>query len=191
MLLTDDILAAATALVDSATATAKDLEIEDVAGEEDFTGQMIGRLKEKFQNLKSPNARWLVGAAITQADDGPPRTSVRLSARQTQSKGPESEESWSGADLLLVLEITSPDYEIRKGVLIQAKALQPGTKMKLRDARRLRSQCKSMLDLTSASFVFVYSTSGVVSLSASTVEASETRKLHELEQWPDSTKIFF
>jgi hypothetical protein len=61
----------------------------------------------------------------------------------------------------------------------------------VRDARDLRSQCKDMLDLTPSSFVFIYSETGVTTLSASTVEASTTRELHKLEQWPNSTDIFF
>jgi hypothetical protein len=191
MLSREDIMLAANELSTATDATTRDLAHGDVAGEEDFTGQLIGRCKQKLEDLKMPHARWGVAAILTEADDGPARPSVRLSARQTQSKGGGSEESWSGADLLMVLEITAPDYEVRKGVLIQAKRLEPGKKLPTRIARDLRSQCKDMLDLTPASFVFVYSKTGVMTLSATTVEASERRDLHELEQWPNSTAVFF
>jgi hypothetical protein len=191
MLSQEDIAIATEVLAQAAEATARDLAADDVAGEEDFSGQLIGRCKQKLEDLHTPNARWRVAAAITEADDGPARPSIRFSARQTKSKGPGSEESWSGADLLMVLEIKSPDYEVRKGVLVQAKRLEPGKQLAIRDARNLRSQCKDMLDLTPSSFVFIYSETGVITLSASIVEGSERRDLHQLEQWPNSTNIFF
>jgi hypothetical protein len=123
MLTNEDINLLSHALVQATEATAHDLALDDVAGEEDFSGQLIGRCKQKLEDLHA-HARWRVAAAITEADDGPARPSIRLSARQTKSKGTGSEESWSGADLLMVLEITSSDYEVRKGVLIQAKRLE-------------------------------------------------------------------
>jgi hypothetical protein len=191
MLSNEDIVAATKALVQATKATASDLAVGDVAGEEDFSGQLIGRCKQKLEDLHTPNARWQVAASITEADDGPARPSIRLSVRQTKSKGPGSEESWSGADLLMVLEITCSDYEVRKGILIQAKRLEPGKQLTARDALNLRSQCKDMLDLTPSSFVFIYSKTGVTTLSASVIEGSEHKDLYGLEQWQDSTRIFF
>jgi hypothetical protein len=91
----------------------------------------------------------------------------------------------------MVLQIKSPDYEVNKGVLVQAKRLEPGKQLAIRDARDLRSQCKDMLDLTPSSFVFIYSETGVTTLSAAVVEGSTRRDLHELEQWPNSTNILF
>jgi hypothetical protein len=71
--------------------------------------------------------------------------------------------------------------------------LDHGTLDALPDAQlcRLREQCRDMLNLTPASFVFVYANSGVTALSASAVESSEQRKIHELEQWPNSARVFF
>src|SRR5690348_10873097 len=99
----DDIDKAAEALMGVAAATAHDLAMGDVGGEEDFSGQLIGRCKQKLEDLHTSNVRWSVGAAVTESEDGPAQPSVRFSARQTTSKGGRSEESWSGADLLLVL----------------------------------------------------------------------------------------
>jgi hypothetical protein len=191
MLTDEDVIEVSEVLAEMAAATAADLSEGDVAGEEDFSGQLIGRCKGKLQNYRTPNARWRVGATVTEAEDGPPIPSVRFSARQTQSKGRGSEESWSGADLLMVLQIVTPDYEVRKGVLVQAKNLEPGKKLDTSIANDLRGQCTDMLNLTSSSFVFLYSKSGVTTLSATQVEGSKRNDLHVLEQWEDSTLIFF
>jgi hypothetical protein len=191
MLNPDEIMLAARAINEAVEATARDFAVDDVAGEEDFTGQLLGRCKATMEHLDTPGTYWRVAATIQEREDGPPIPSVRFSARQTVSKGPSSEESWSGADLLMVLEIKTDDYEIRKGVLVQAKRLEHGEKLTARDARRLREQCKGMLDLTADSFVFVYSTEGVTTLSATAVEGSKRDDLHSLEQWPNSTIVFF
>ena len=147
MLNIKDITIASSALQEAA---AKDFAAEDIAGEGDFSGQLIGRFKGRIETLKTPNVHWHVAAAIT--DD--PVSAVRFSGRQTGSQGPGSEEAWSGADLLFVLDIRSRDYQVRKGVLVQAKRLERGKKLPPADARRLKSQCNNMLDLSSACFVF-------------------------------------
>ena len=91
----------------------------------------------------------------------------------------------------MVLHIVTPDYEIRKGVLVQAKNLEPGKKLDTSIAKVLRGQCKDMLNITSSSFVFLYSNSGVTTLSATQVEGSKRNDLHVLELWNNSTRIFF
>jgi hypothetical protein len=45
----------------------------------------------------------------------------------------------------MVLAIKTPDFEIHKGVLAQAKLLEPGKSLKKRDADNLRRQCRNML----------------------------------------------
>src|SRR5437879_6079924 len=126
MLADQIIMAAADAFGSALDDTAADLAIGDIADEEDFTGQMIARCKERLAGLTDDLVHWKTVAAITEKDDGPPRPSIRFSSRQTTSKGGATEESWSGADLLMVLDIRATDYNVRKGVLIQAKRLEPG-----------------------------------------------------------------
>ncbi|MCS3895148.1 hypothetical protein M2171_004281 [Bradyrhizobium japonicum USDA 38] len=191
MLSQDSMNAAVAAFEGALNATAGDIAAGDVAGEEDFTGQMLGRCKERLGSLTDHSIRWQTVATITEEKDGPPRPSVRFSARQTTSKGGASEEWWSGADLLMALDIRTKDYEVRKGVLVQAKRLEPGTRLTKKVADDLRGQCRDMLNLTPSSFVFLYAKSGVTTLSASVVEASQRRDLHALEQWQNSTGVFF
>jgi hypothetical protein len=187
MLNIDDITIATNALKEAADAAARDFAAEDIVGEEDFSGQLVGRFKSRIETLKTPHVCWRVAAAITEDD----ASTVRFSARQTGSQGPGSEEAWSGADLLLILDIRLFDYEVRKGVLVQAKCLEQGKRLRPADALRLKSQCHDMLTLSSASFVFLYAGTGLTVISATAVEGTTRRDLHQLKQFPDSTEVFF
>lgn len=197
MLDREDIDLAAVMFAETAQAVADDLAVGDVGQEEDFSGQLIGRIKGRLDTFQTPRTIWQLRGAIVESVDGPAGpsvdalTSVRLSGRQLSSKGHASEESQMGADLLLVLDIRAPNYSVRKGVLIQAKRLEVGTSIKSQEADRLRSQCGDMLDLTPSSFVFLYSSTGVETVSASSVEASRRRDLHALVPYADSLAIFF
>jgi hypothetical protein len=182
----DDVKAASAVFVEALNATASELGHDGVAGEVDFSGQMLGQLKARFSSLKTPSTNWRVGAVISEHEDGPAIPSVRFQARQTS---PRSEEPWSGADILMVLDIDTPDYKQRKGVLIQSKRLEPGKKLTTDASNDLHKQCKDMLDLSASSYVFLYAHEGVKILSATTVEGSQRRDLHALDQWP--TEIFF
>ena len=67
MLTRKDVAEASDVLTEMAAATAQDLAEGDVAGEEDFSGQLIGRCKEKLHNRRTATARWRVGATVTEA----------------------------------------------------------------------------------------------------------------------------
>lgn len=181
-----EIAAAADAFIDAIEATASDLAHDGVSGEVDFSGQLIGQLKARLSAIDTPKTKWRVGAVVTEREDGPATPSVRFQARQTSSR---SEEPWSGADILMVLDIDTPDYKEQKGVLIQAKRLEAGKKLDTREASRLRGQCGDMLDLTASSYVFLYAPNDVTILSATIVEGSERDDLHALHQW--DAKVFF
>src|SRR5437899_950139 len=183
MLNHDDIIAAANIFKKATKSTSEDYAHGDVAGEEDFSGQLIGRLKGKFEEFETPSVRWSVGATVTEAADGPLLPTVRFSGRQT---GKIVEEPATGADMVFVLDIRAGDYVSSKGVLVQAKRLKRGAKLPSAIATDLRSQCTDMLNLTPASFVFLYSPTDVAVLSATIVEGSKRDNLHALEQWRDS-----
>ena len=117
--------------------------------------------------------------------------SVRFFARQTTSKGGASEERETGADMLFVLDIRTDYYVQQKGVLVQAKRLVRGKKLPTAKAQLLRAQCSKMLDQSAASFVFLYAPDGMTVISATVVEGSTRNDLHALEQYRDTTLIFF
>src|SRR3954469_12563886 len=118
MLNEEELNAAAEVFIDAIEATASEYAHDGVAGEVDFSGQLIGQLKARFSALKTPGVTWRVGAVATEREDGPATPSVRFQSRQTRSA---TEEPATGADILIVLNIDLPDYKEQKGVLIQAK----------------------------------------------------------------------
>jgi len=188
MLEPNDIEKATNVFVEACSAVAREFAHDGVAGEEDFSGQLVGWLKAQFSGLKTESSRWSIGGAITEAQDGPAIPSIRFSARQTSKT---TEEPNTGADMLMVLDIQSQDYSIQKGVLIQAKRLTRGKALPESIATKLRGQCEDMLDLSAASFVFLYAPGDFAVLSATAIEGSKRNDLHQLEQFPISEAIFF
>lgn len=182
MLDVQDILLAANAFADAANNTAKSLEHDDVAGEEDFSGQMIGEIKGEIRRLKTPNTIWETASSSGQEDKAfAPRVTFR--SRQLTSKGGGAEETWSGADIVIVVNIKAYGYSVDKGVLAQAKILKRGALMAKDDFDRLQNQCTNMTSVTSASFVILYSASGVDIISASAVLGTTNRRLHQLVRY--------
>lgn len=90
------------------------------------------------------------------------------------------EERRFGADLLGALDIQTPDYSVRKGFLVQAKRVEPGEAFSSARYEDLRKQCEAMLKLTPASYVFIYSQSGVLVVSALAVVSAAPCNPHEL-----------
>lgn len=179
MIAEHDVRIAAAAMSDACMRVAADFGSGDVAGEEDFTGQLIGRLKSEFDHLKTSSTTW--STTDVSDDDLPLDVSVRFSGRQLNK---QMEEPKFGADLVAVLNIMGPKFTISKGILAQAKIQERGQVLKKRDWDRLKTQVATMLDLTPTSFVFVYSKKDVTVLPATVVEASDRRDLHELRRYP-------
>jgi hypothetical protein len=73
------------------------------------------------------------------------------------SSGSAAEEKRYGADLLGVLTIQIPDYNVAKGFLAQAKRAEPGLLFSAREWDRLQGQCDAMEKVTHEAFVLVYS----------------------------------
>jgi hypothetical protein len=69
------------------------------------------------------------------------------------------------------LEINLPEYAIRKGFLAQAKRQEEGNKLGKSEWDRLTLQCKRMIEISSESFVFIYSRNGIFILPANTIVA--------------------
>lgn len=146
----------------------------DVVHEEPFSDQLCGRLKETLQDFQTPNVRWQVDVAVGGEDAG------RLRMRSLTK---HKEEPRFGADLVMVLDLKLRGYSVRKGLLAQSKKLEVGERMSLAEWRRLRGQCEAMIDVTPASMVLLYSTSGVMPVSAAAVRAYDHRDLHRLVRY--------
>jgi hypothetical protein len=93
-------------------------------------------------------------ASIEAEFDNPERERFYWSAKTLTDRGRGSQESKYGADFLGVLRINFDGFRLTKGFLAQAKLFSRNSKA---DQRALAEQCKKMLRLSPASFVFVYS----------------------------------
>lgn len=99
-----------------------------------MTDRMIGAIEETLRDFKARGVQW--------------------GAKTLTDRGPGSQESKCGADFMGVLNISLPDFSVTKGFLAQAKLIRNGS---AGDVNELKRQCDKMLNLTPASFVFLYS----------------------------------
>ncbi len=99
------------------------------------------------------------------------------------ASGSGAEESVTGADLIIHVRFTTPELTYSKGVLIQAKRVEPGRRMSREQHAELVGQCSDMLNITAASFVFNYTKVGMRCGSASAIVTSNNRNLHEQCVW--------
>jgi hypothetical protein len=168
-------------LTEATLKVAQDYVEGDVSGEEDFSSQLCGRLKGSMDAYETESMIWQVSTAEAEKGYG------RLRAR-TLSK--VSEEPLFGADIVMTIEARGPDFEVKKGFLAQAKRLEGGKHLSTDDYNGLRKQCHDMLGVTSASYVFLYSTTGVTVISANAVLASRNRDLWSLPTWSIGTLYY-
>ncbi len=106
--------------------------------EPQITGHILGAMGDRLRSRSFGGIAWTAHVLRT----GP---------------GTAAEEERHGADLMGVLNIDLPEYQVKKGFLAQAKKAEPYRLFSSRDWQRLRSQCDTMLKRTPASFVFIYS----------------------------------
>jgi hypothetical protein len=93
------------------------------------------------------------------------------------------EEGRYGADLLIHVSMNTPTQTYSKGVLVQAKRVEPDEYMTQREFDELIKQCGKMLRITAASFVFDYSTIGLRCGAATRIGGSSRLDLYGICQW--------
>lgn len=108
-----------------------------VGDEEAITGVLVGRLDADFEG-RFGGLEW--------------NTSILR-----HRGGEANEEGQIGADLVIHVALNSRDLKYSKAVLIQAKRLEPSENMPKREQTRLAEQCRKMLDISAASYVFNFS----------------------------------
>lgn len=116
------------------------------------------------------------------------RSSFQWSAMTLTDRGPNSQERRYGADFLGSLEINLPSFSVRKGFLAQAKRVEPGQSFSKPELNMLVSQCNDMLQLSAASYVFLYSVidgfSVVPALAIVAAQRTTSFNPHELTNKP-------
>lgn len=130
-----------------------------------FTDRMLGAIEGALNGYRTKGIRW--------------------SAKTLTDRGKNSQESRHGADFMGVLNIALPDFTVSKGFLAQAKMVRGRYGVNMRD---LREQCERMLNLSSASFVFLYSREGVRVIPAVAVLGSDANLL---DHYSRSASRFF
>lgn len=93
-----------------------------------------------------------------------------VEAKTFDSDGPKNDESIIGADMAIRFKADFRDFEEEKGILVQAKRRESSSFPNL---DKLEEQCDNMLNVSSASYVFIYSEEHLTALPAISVAASE------------------
>jgi len=130
-----------------------------------MTDRMLGAIEESLNGYKKKGIQW--------------------SAKTLTDRGRGSQESRYGADFMGVLNITLPEFVVSKGFLAQAKLIRNSNSG---DLKKLKQQCKKMLDLSPDSFVFLYGQDGVRVVPAISVVAA---KVDPLLLYSRSAQRFF
>jgi len=142
---------AATRIAEAASSTVQDLRERLIEHEPQFTDRMLGRIAEAMNGFRSRGVYWR--------------------AKTLTSGAPNSQEHRFGVDFVAVLSIDLPDYVVTKGFLVQAKLLGK-RRFRGEDRERMVGQCQTMLAMSPASYVFVYSGQGIRVMPATSVAAS-------------------
>lgn len=96
-------------------------------------------------------------------------------------RGKAAEEKRHGADILGVLDISTSEYNVKKGFLAQAKRAEPSVQFSSKDWNRLKEQCEVMLERTPDSFVLIYSKEkGIRFFPANSVIGLKSRNIFDL-----------
>ncbi|MEH2133816.1 MAG: hypothetical protein V7K86_25040 [Nostoc sp.] len=111
-------------------------------------------------------------------------TGVRWTVKTLTDRGRGSQENEFGADFLAALELELEGYRIAKGFLAQSKRIEPSQTFSREEFYRLQEQCRKMLSHSSASFVFLYSKSGIVVVPAIEILTARDCNPHELISKP-------
>jgi hypothetical protein len=134
-----------------------------ITDEPEITGALIGRLDAEFDGA--------IGGLVWDC-------SILRNGR-----GSAGEERDIGADILLTFKLETPTHRINKGVLIQAKRVEADDALTPVGLSNLHDQCKKMLAVTPASFVFDYTRRGFRCASANKIGGMVERDLYANCDW--------
>jgi hypothetical protein len=98
-------------------------------------------------------------------------------------KGVAAEERAIGADLVIHVSFQTPERKYSKGVLVQAKRVEPETAMDNTQHRELVEQCDKMLALTASAFVFDYARGSMRCAAVSRIAGTTNRVLYGECNW--------
>jgi hypothetical protein len=135
----------------------------EVTDEDDLTGVLVGNLDTELDGLIG-DLRW--STAILR-----------------HRRGVASEERAIGADIVIHVNFETRARKYSKGVLVQAKRVEPGQELSGSGHAELVSQCNDMLRVTPASFVFDYAKGSMRCGPASRIAGTSNRNLYNECIW--------
>jgi hypothetical protein len=147
---------------DEAGAVAAAIRDGRIEQEPAITDRLLGRIEAHMDGFETNGMRW--------------------SAKTLTDRGRGAQESRYGADFIGVLEVNVPSFRVRKGFLAQAKLVEPSESFSSGEWDRLSGQCRRMLALSPASYVFLYSIAGVTVVPALSVVSVDRTNPHKLYQ---------
>lgn len=142
-------------------------KFDGISDEDDFSSRLLEGIEGRLDGHQFNNTTWSA-SALKPADILKP-DQVMVSARRLSSKGPGSAEARYGADIIIVIDINTPEYTITKGVLIQAKMLDLGDNFSGAEWGALKEQIRKMKTVTNDAHVWLYSKEGVRSIHAQAI----------------------
>jgi len=134
-----------------------------VKHEDDLTGVLVGALDSALSGM----------IGVLEWD----------SSILTHRKGKGGEEGKYGADLLIHVKFDTPSQKYSKGVLIQAKRIEADEKMSRSEHTDLTEQCRKMLAVTPAAFIFDYAHRGMRCGPATRIAGTTRRDLYSICGW--------
>lgn len=138
-----------------------------VTDEDDLTGILVGNLDAEF-------------SAKDASDFGGLHWSSSILRHR---KGVAAEEKRIGADMIIHVRVNTPIQTYSKAVLVQAKRHEPGGQMSTKEQGELLSQCKKMLAVSPAAFVFDYAKGDMRCASATKIAGSANKDLYAACNW--------
>jgi hypothetical protein len=162
----DEAMKAAAKVADAAIArTMRRYAGRYVTDEDDISGNLVGAIDMMLQSSDTPTGlQWS-------------STMVR------HRRGVAAEESRTGADIVIHVELDTPTHKYSKGVLVQAKRCEPGDALTRSQHSELIDQCNRMLDISSHSYVFDYAKRGMRVASANKIKGATGRELYQECDW--------
>lgn len=154
--------AVAREVVDAARSTLDDFQDGTIAGETSMTDRLVGAIRTALDGKHIGNHTWKARTLKT-------------------ARGKGAEEKRHGADVLGVLHIELPDYNVTKGFLWQAKIIEPGKPLPSYEWERFQKQCQTMLSRTDESFAVIYSrTQGVRFIPATVILEINSSQVYDV-----------
>ena len=139
-----------------------------VTDEDDLTGILVGSLDAEFS------------AKDVRGVGGDLQWSSSILRHRS---GVAAEEKRIGADMIIHVRVDTPIQTYSKAVLVQAKRHEPGEQMSTKQRTELLRQCKKMLAITPAAFVFDYAKGEMRCASATKIAGSANSDLYDSCNW--------